>query len=82
MLLESCLLRPCKYSNKVIEQDHRCVKSHLNPGVGFWAFATARRTIQGYIAKHMLRKGQIGGIAKGDVLAQNHVINQRFGLVA
>jgi hypothetical protein len=28
---------------------------------------------------HMLRKGQIEGIAKGDVLAQNCVINQLFG---
>jgi hypothetical protein len=31
---------------------------------------------------HRLRKGQIEGIAKGDVLAQNHVINQLFGLAA
>jgi hypothetical protein len=31
---------------------------------------------------HMLRKGQIKGIAKRDVLAQNRVINQLFGLVA
>jgi hypothetical protein len=30
----------------------------------------------------MLRKGQIQGLAKGDVLAQNRVINQLFGLAA
>jgi hypothetical protein len=30
----------------------------------------------------MLRKGQLEGIAKGDVLGQNHVINQLFGLAA
>jgi hypothetical protein len=29
---------------------------------------------------HMLRKGQIEGMAKGDVLAQNRAINQMFGL--
>jgi hypothetical protein len=31
---------------------------------------------------HMLRKGQFKGLAKGDVLAQNRVINQMFGLAA
>jgi hypothetical protein len=31
---------------------------------------------------HMLRKGQIEGLAKWDVLAQNRVINQLFGLAA
>src|SRR6266850_4989654 len=82
MLPETCLLRPCKYLNNVIEQDHRFMKRHVNLGLGFEAFATAQRTIQGYEAMHMLRKGQIEGIAKGDVLAQNRVINQLFGLAA
>ena len=41
-----------------------------------------QQTIQGYEAMHMLRKGQLEGIAKGDVLAQNQVINQLVGLVA
>jgi hypothetical protein len=31
---------------------------------------------------HMLHKGQIGGLAKGDILAQNSVINQLFGVAA
>jgi transposase, IS6 family len=82
MLPETCLLRPCKYLNNVIEQDHRFVKRRVNPGLGFGAFATAQRTIQGYEAMHMLRKGQIEGIAKTDVLAQNRVINHMFGLAA
>ena len=30
----------------------------------------------------MIRKGQIEGIAKGDILAQNRVIAQVVGLVA
>ena len=54
----------------------------MNPGLGFGTFSTAQQTIQGYEAMHMLRKGQLEGIAKGDVLAQNQVINQLFGLVA
>jgi transposase-like protein len=68
--------------NHTIEQDHRFVTRRVNPGLGFGPFATAQRTIQGYEAMHMLRKGQIKGIAKRDVLAQNCVINQLFGLVA
>jgi transposase-like protein len=68
--------------NNVVEQDHRFVKRRVNPGLGFGAFATAQRTIQGYEAMHRLRKGQLKGVAKGHVLAQNRVINQLFGLAA
>src|SRR6185503_11278714 len=39
-------------------------------------------TLEGYEAMYRLRKGQIEGIAKGDVLTQNRVIAQVFGLVA
>jgi len=39
------------------------------------AFAAPQRTLQSYEAIHMRRKGQLEGIAKGDVLAQNRVIN-------
>jgi transposase-like protein len=81
-LPKTCLLRQCKYLNNMVEQDHRFVKRRVNPGLGFGAFHTAQRTIQGYEAIHMLRKGQIKGLAKRDVLAQNHVINQMFGLAA
>jgi hypothetical protein len=38
------------------------------------------RRLQGH--DHMLRKGQIEGIAKRDVLAQNGVINHMFGWAA
>jgi transposase, IS6 family len=81
-LPETCLLRQCKYLNNGVEQDHRFVKRRVNPGLGFGAFHTAQQTIQGYEAMHMFRKGQIEGIAKQDVLVQNRVINQLFGLAA
>jgi transposase, IS6 family len=58
------------------------VKRCVNPGWGVGAFSTAQRTLQGYEALYMLRKGQLQGVAKGDVLAQNRVINQLFGLAA
>ena len=54
----------------------------MNPGLGFGAFDTAQRTIQGYEVMHMLHKGQLGGIGRRDVMAQNRLINQLFGLVA
>jgi hypothetical protein len=38
--------------------------------------------VQGYEVIHMLRKGQIEGIVRRDVLAQNRVINQVFGVAA
>jgi IS6 family transposase len=82
MLPAPCVLRQCKYLNNVVEQDHRFVKRRVNPGLGFGAFDTAQRTIQGYEVMHMLRKGQIEGLTKRDVLAQNHIINQLFGWVA
>jgi transposase, IS6 family len=81
-LPEACLLRQCKYLNNVVEQDQRFLKRRVNPGLGFGAFATAQRTIQGYEAMHMLHKGQFDGLAKRDVLTQNRVINQMFGLAA
>jgi transposase-like protein len=81
-LPETCQLRQCKYLNNFVEQNHRFIKRRVNPGLGFGAFATAQRTIQGYEAMHMLHKGQLEGMGKGDVLAQNRVINQLFGLAA
>ncbi|HEY5867745.1 MAG TPA: IS6 family transposase [Candidatus Tectomicrobia bacterium] len=81
-LPETCLLRQCTYLNNMVEQDHRCVKRRVNPGLGFGAFATAQRTIQGYEAMPRLHKGQLTGMAKGDILAQNRVINELFGVAA
>jgi IS6 family transposase len=81
-LPDSCTLRQCKYLNNVVEQDHRFVKRRVNSGLGFGSFHTAQRTWQGYEAMPMIRKGQIEGMAKGDVLAQNRVIAQMFGVAA
>ena len=47
-LLQGCKLRPVKYLNNLIEQDHRFIKRRVNPGMGFGSFGTAWRTIQGY----------------------------------
>jgi transposase-like protein len=68
--------------NNLIEQDHRLIKRRTNPGLGFRSFNTARRTIQGYEAMNMVRKGQIKDLEKGDVIGQISFINEIFGVAA
>jgi hypothetical protein len=55
----------CKHA---LEHDQRCVKHCGHSGLGVRAFHTAQRTIQGYEAMPMIRKGQLVGIDKRDVL--------------
>jgi transposase-like protein len=40
-LAASCELRPNKYLNNLIEQDHRFIKRLVKPGLGFFSFETA-----------------------------------------
>ncbi len=63
-LPQECQLRPVKYLNNLIEQDHRFIKRRVKPGLGFYSFQTAWRTLRGYETMHMIRKGQVqaGGI--------------------
>jgi hypothetical protein len=49
--------------------------------MGFHSFNTARRTLRGFEAMNMLRKGQVVGAEKGDVLARTEFVSQIFGLV-
>ena len=77
-----CELRQVKYLNNRIEQDHRFIKRRTRPGLGFFSFETARCTLAGYETMHMIRKGQVKGAKKGDILAQVHLINRLFGIAA
>jgi transposase-like protein len=54
----------------------------VNPGMGFASFNTARRTLRGYEAMNMIRKGQIQGVEKGDILGQVEFVAQIFGVAA
>ena len=78
-LPERTELRQNKYLNNIVEQDHRFIKRLVNPGMGFGSFNTARRTLRGYEAMNMIRKGQIQGVEKGDILAQVEFVSQIFG---
>jgi IS6 family transposase len=82
LLPDHCKRRPSQYMNNIVEQDHRFMKRLIRPGLGFGSYPTAWRTIQGYETMHMIRKGQIEGIEKGDIQGQNQFIADLFGLVA
>ena len=56
-LPESVELRQVKYLNNLIEQDHRFIKRLVKPGMGFFSFETAWRTLRGYEVMNMVRKG-------------------------
>jgi transposase, IS6 family len=79
---ESCELRQVKYLNNLIEQDHRFIKRLTKPGMGFFSFETAWRTLQGYEIMNAMRKGQMQGVEKGDVGGQIALVNKLFGVGA
>lgn len=79
-LHEECQYRASKYLNNRIEQDHRFIKRRVKPGLGFGSFSTAWRTLQGYEAMNMIRKGQLKTAGRGDIHAQNDTISELFGL--
>jgi transposase-like protein len=82
VLPEHVALRQVTYRNNLVEQDHRFIKRLTKPGMGFFSFETAWRTIQGYEMMNVLRKGQLQGVAKGDVRGQVALIAKLFGVGA
>jgi IS6 family transposase len=71
-------LRQVKYLNNIVEQDHRRVKRLIGPGLGFGNFWTARRTLAGYEAMAMIRKGQVRNIGGSDIRVQARFITGLF----
>lgn len=81
-LPEATELRQKKYLNNIIEQDHRAIKRLTKAGIGFKSFNTARRTLRGFEAMNMLRKGQVVGVSKGDAKACTEFGSQIFRAAA
>ena len=75
-------LRAVRYLNNRVEQDHRRIKRLVKPGLGFGSFNTARRTLKGYEAMTMIRKGQICGVDKKDRRGQLSFIHYIFGVAS
>jgi len=63
--IQSCRHRPVQYLNNVLEQDHRAIKRRVRASQHFRSFWGAWRTIAGYEAIHMIRKGQACWSAAG-----------------
>ena len=81
-LRSRCRHRPVQYLNNIIEQDHRAIKRRVNAKQGFREFQAALRTIQGYEAIHIIRKGQVRWLSGSDVRRQNQFINELFEVAA
>jgi transposase, IS6 family len=73
-------LRPVKYLNNLVEQDHRFIKRLTKPGMGFFSFETAWRTLQGYEMMNAMRKGQLQGVDEGDVRGRVALVAKLFGV--
>jgi len=75
-------LRQIRFLNNIVEQDHRRVKRLTRPGLGFGGFWTARRTVVGFEAMAMIRKGQVQTIGGRDIRAQATFIGRLFQIAA
>jgi IS6 family transposase len=67
--------------NNILEQDHRAIKRRVNAKPGFREFRQGR-TIQGYEAMNMIRKGQVRWLRRTDVLRQIRFTKKLFELAA
>jgi hypothetical protein len=66
----------------VIEQDHRTVKKRVCLAKGYGSFQSAGRTLQGIETVHMIRKGRVRWLAKGDPAGQALFIAGLFALAS
>jgi transposase, IS6 family len=82
ILRRRCRHRPVQYLNNILEQDHRAIKRRVHAKQGFREFQAARRTIQGYEAINMMRKGQVRWVNRNDVRHHIQFINKLFELSA
>ena len=58
------------------------MKKRIAASLWFRSVDAALRTIQGYEAMNMIRKGQVSWLAKGDIVGQVRFIERVFGLTA
>jgi len=79
-LSKRCRLRQCRYLNNIVEQDHRTVKRRSRGAMGYGSFGTAWKTLQGIETMHMINKGRVRWLAKGDVVGQVKFIRTLFAV--
>ena len=81
-LSRNCQCRPSQYMNNIIEKDHRFVKKRVVTSQSFRSADVAIRTIAGYEAMNIIRKGQIRWLPKGDAAGQKRFVERIFGIAA
>jgi transposase-like protein len=80
ILDENCRHRVGRYLNNLVEQDHRAIKRRVKASQHFRSFWGAWRTLAGYEAVHMIRKGQASGSpSDGGVTPLHAIIASMFG---
>jgi transposase-like protein len=77
-----CRHRPGQYLSNILEQDPRAIRRRVNAKQGFREFQAAKRTIQGYEAMNMIRKGQARRVGGTNVRRQVQFIQKLFELPA
>ena len=75
-------LRPIKYLNNAMENDHKSTKMKSRYRQWYQSFHTASRVIDCMETMRMIQKGQLRYKPKGNVRAQNELINKVFNLAA
>ena len=80
VLSRRCRLRPCQFLNNIVEQDHRNVKRRTRLAMGYGSFRTAWRTLPGIETMHLIGKGRVRRVSKGEVGAPVRFIHKLFGL--
>jgi len=79
-LNENCRHRVGRYLNNRVEQDHRAIKRRVKASQHFRSFWAAWRTLAGYEAIHMIRKGQaFGRSSEGGAVPLHAFIRGLFG---
>ncbi len=79
---EKTKLRPLKYLNNAMENDHKSTKFKSRYRQWYQTFDTAQRAIDGMEIMRAVQKGQLKNCPKGNVCAQNKFIDKLFGLAA
>ena len=77
--------RPVHYVHTIVEPDHRAITRRVNATQGVryvQAVQAARRTIQGYEAMHMIRKGHARWVSGSAVRQQMPCIHHLFEVAA
>ena len=73
LISEEAKLRPIKYLNNIVEQDHRFSKRRIRYSQWLQNFETADSTISGYESMHMLRKGQVEAVGGNNIVSQKNI---------